>query len=130
MRREVLLALMLVTPILQRQAAVTAYFSSEQLLLFIFAPQHCEAPDRFSILDVLLSYLRWHTPATPYVLIKPLLLFGFARQVGRHYQECRRVLLCIVLDFGGTILQMRTAVTAYFTSKQLLLCAFALRSFR
>ena len=61
---------------LQRQTAVTAHFSSEQLLLFAFELQDSLLPSSTGILTA----VQRQTTVTAYFSSKQLLLFVFVRQ--------------------------------------------------
>ena len=80
-----------------REKAVTAYFSSKQLLLLTF------------------STLQRQTAVTVYFSSKQLLLFVFARRSVCQYSMAEE----------NPAALRQTAVTAYFLSKQLLLFVFA-----
>ena len=61
---------------MQRQAAITAYFTSKQLLLFVFELQDYLLPSSNGIL----TPVRGQTTVTAYLTSKQLLLLASARQ--------------------------------------------------
>ena len=97
----------------KRQTAVTAYFSSKQLLLFAFELQDSHLPSSTGILTA----EQRQTVVTAYFSSNQILLFAFELQ---DY----------LLPSSTGILsaeQRQTAVTAHFSCKQLLLFVFELQ---
>ena len=121
-------------PAVQRQTAVTVYFTGKQLLLFDFARRSvCQ----YSMSEENPAAQR-QTAVTVYFTSKQLLLFAFAPQTNANSSNCllykwavTAVCLCTAVSMSvlmaeeNPAAQRQTAVTAYFTSKQLLLFAFA-----
>ena len=96
--------------VMESQTAVTAYFSSKPLLLFVFDLQDSLLPSSTGILTA----VQRQTAVTAYSKSKRLLLFVF------KLQDSLLPSSTAIL----TAVQRQTAVTGYSKSKQLLLFGF------
>ena len=82
----------------KRQTAVTAYFASKQLLLFVFELQDSLLPSSTGTLTV----VQRQTAVTAYFAMKQLLLFVFAQQQNLHlllFAPTWRFRLIIIIVF-------------------------------